>query len=76
MFNDIAFTGIAQPFNIADAVEEVSVHRDFFHGVRNVERLSDTRKGDVVVLGSVQQKIIAAGPLAVYRKLYSRSSAL
>ncbi len=56
---------------------EVSgLHRDFFHGVRNVERLSDTRKGDVVVLGSVQQKIIAAGPLAVYRKLYSRSSAL
>ena len=28
--NDIAFTGVAQPFNIADAVEEVSVQTGNF----------------------------------------------
>ncbi len=51
------------------------LRRHLFHGVGNVERLSYTCEGDIVVFGTVQQKVVAAQPLAVHRKLNSLPSA-
>jgi hypothetical protein len=45
--------------------EVSSLNGDFLHGIGDAESLLRAGQPDVVVLGSIQQVVIAAGPLAV-----------
>src|SRR5262249_35073325 len=50
------------------------LYGNFFDGVSHIEGLRDTGEGDVVVLGAVEQIVVRAEALSVYRERRFRAS--